>query len=182
MILENYKEKFEKEITQLKDELSRIRTGRATTSLLDNIMVIAYDTKTPLPQLANISVPEVRTMVVQPWDKGVLKEVEKALSSSDLGVSVKNDGVILRVTLPLLTEESRNKLVKVLGEKLEKSRISMRLIRDNVKDSIKEMENKKDITEDDKYRMIEDLDLDIKEYNKKIEEIGKAKEEEIMTV
>lgn len=182
MVLENYKEKFEKEILHLKDELSKIRTGRATTSLLDSIVVNAYDTKTPLPQLANISVPEVRTIVVQPWDKSVLKEVEKALSNSDLGLSVKNDGSILRATLPLLTEDSRKKLVKILGEKLEKTRISMRLIRDNVKDDIKEMENKKDITEDDKYRMIEELDMDIKEYNKKIEEIGKAKEDEIMTV
>ncbi len=178
----NYRKKFDKEMEHLKDELSRIRTGRATVALLDNVMVEAYDAKTPLPQLADISVPEPRAMVVQPWDKSILKDVEKALVNSDLGISVKNEGPILRVTLPLLTEENRKGLVKVLGEKLEKSRIAMRRVRDSVKEEIKEMENAKDITEDDKYRMLEELDLDIKEYNKKIEEMGKVKEEEIMTV
>lgn len=181
-MLEDYKEKFEKELVRLKDELSRIRTGRATTALLDNIVVEAYEVKTPLPQLATITVPEPRVMVIQPWDKTVIKEVEKALANSDLGLSVKNEGTLLRATLPLLTEESRKKLVKILGEKAEKSRIAMRLIRDTEKDEIIKMENNKEITEDDKYRNIEDLDLHIKESNKKIEKIAKAKEEEIMTI
>ncbi|MCD4706103.1 ribosome recycling factor, partial [bacterium] len=127
-------------------------------------------------------VPEPRVMVIQPWDKTVTKEIEKALANSDLGLSVKNEGTLLRATLPLLTEENRKKLVKILREKTEKSRIAMRLIRDSAKDEIIKMESNKEITEDDKYRNIEELDLHIKERNKKIEEIANAKEEEIMTI
>ncbi|MBT4277203.1 ribosome recycling factor [Candidatus Falkowbacteria bacterium] len=181
-MIDSYKENFDKEIDRLKDELTKIRTGRATPALLQNIIVEAYEARTPLPQLANISAPEPRTLVVQPWDKSVTKEIEKAIASSDLGASVKNDGEILRITLPLLTEENRQKLVKLVGEKMEQARIAMRIVRDKVKDEIKEQENAKELTEDDKYRLIEELDLKIKEYNKKIEEIGKAKEEEIMTI
>lgn len=182
MNIRDYNDKFEKEINHLKDELSRIRTGRASQALFDNIMIEAYETRTPLPQLASITVPEPRALIVQPWDKNVLKEVEKALSNSDLGVSVKNDGNVLRVTLPMLTEENRKKLVKVLHEKLEKTRISLRLTRDNIKDEIKKKLNDKEITEDDKFKLLEELDLKIKDYNKKIEDMGKNKEEEIMTV
>ncbi|MEA2088522.1 MAG: ribosome recycling factor [Patescibacteria group bacterium] len=181
-MLEEYKEKFKKELVRLKDELSKIRTGRATTALLDNIFVEAYESKAPLPQLATITVPEPRVMVIQPWDKTIVKEVEKALANSDLGLSVKNEGGFLRATLPLLTEENRKKLVKILGEKAEKYRISMRLIRDKEKDEIIKMESNREITEDDKYRNIDDLDIQIKEYNKKIEELVKIKEEEIMTI
>ena len=182
MNISDYNDKFEKEINHLKDELSRIRTGRANQALFDNIMIEAYETRTPLPQLASITVPEPRSLIVQPWDKNVLKEVEKALSNSDLGVSVKNDGNVLRVALPMLTEENRKKLVKVLHEKLEKTRISLRLTRDNIKDEIKKMLSDKEITEDDKFKLLEDLDLKIKDYNKRIEDMGKSKEEEIMTV
>ncbi|NCF75100.1 MAG: ribosome recycling factor [Xanthomonadaceae bacterium] len=181
-MLEDYKEKFEKELTYLKEELSRIRTGRATVSLLDNIIVEAYEEKTPLPQLATITIPEPRSIIIQPWDKTIIKEVEKALANSDLGLSVKNEGNFLRAVLPLLTEENREKLVKVLKEKVEKSRIAMRLIRDNAKERIIDMENNKEITEDEKYKNIENLDIQIKEYNRKIEEIAEAKEKKIMTI
>lgn len=182
MNINDYKDKFDKEIAHLKEELSRIRTGRASQALLDNVVVEAYGAKTPLPQLASVSVPEPRSLVVQPWDKSIVKEVEKALANSDLGVSVSNEGDILRVVLPMLTEENRKKLVKILNEKLEKTRIALRLTRDGVKDEIKESLTNKEITEDDKYKLLEDLDLEIKDYNKKVEEMGKSKEEEIMTV
>lgn len=182
MNINDYKGEFEKEVNFLKEELAKIRTGRATQTLLDGVMVEAYGTKTPLPQMANITIPEPRAMVIQPWDKSVIKEVEKSLTTSDLGFSVKNDGDILRATLPILTEENRKKLVKVLGEKLEKTRIALRQTRDHIKDDIKSMVNDKELTEDDKYRLLEELDLEIKGYNKKIEEMGKTKEEEIMKI
>ena len=182
MDISDYKVDFEKEINFLKDELSKIRTGRATQTLLDNVIVEAYGAKTPLSQMANITIPEPRALVIQPWDKSVTKEVEKALTVCDLGLSVKNDGDVLRATLPILTEESRKELVKLVGEKMEKTRIALRQTRDHIKDDIKEMVASKDLTEDDKYRLFESLDLEIKDYNKKIEEMGKIKEEEIMKV
>jgi ribosome recycling factor len=182
MNISEYKGDFEKEISFLKDELSKIRTGRATQTLLDSVIVEAYGTKTPLPQMANVTIPEPRALVIQPWDKTVLKDVEKALTVSDLGLSVKNDGDVLRATLPILTEESRKRLVKVLGEKMEKTRIALRQTRDHIKDDIKGMVSSKELTEDDKYKLLEELDLEIKSYNKKIEEMGKEKEEEIMKV
>jgi ribosome recycling factor len=132
--------------------------------------------------MASITIPEPRSIVIQPWDKSVVKDIEKALTKSDLGLSVKNEGALLRATLPILTEENRKKLVKVLGEKLEKTRIALRQTRDHIKDSVKAMLATKELTEDDKYRFFEDLDIEIKNYNKKIEEIGKDKEEEIMKV
>ncbi len=182
MVIEKYKEKFNQEIEKLKKELSKIRTGRASSALLESIFVEAYGVKTPILQLANISIPEPRVMVIQPWDKSIVKDMEKAISISDLGASVKNEGDILRVILPDLTEESRKKLVKLVGERMEKTRIALRLIRDEAKEEIKKMESAKEITEDDKYSLIEELDKTIKEFNAKIEEIGKKKEEEIMTV
>lgn len=182
MEINNYREGFEKELNHLKEGLAQIRTGRASITLLDGIMVDAYDTKTPVPQVASITIPEPRTIVVQPWDKSIAKEVEKALSNSDLGLSVQNDGDVLRCKLPDLNEENRKKLVKVLGDKVEQARIRIRLIRDNVKDEIKESTIKREITEDDKYRLFEDLDNEVKGYNKKIEEMSSIKEEEIMTI
>lgn len=182
MEINNYREGFEKELNHLKEGLAQIRTGRASITLLDGIMVDAYDTKTPVPQVASITIPEPRTIVVQPWDKSIAKEVEKALSNSDLGLSVQNDGDVLRCKLPDLNEENRKKLVKVLGDKVEQARIRIRLIRDNIKDEIKESTIKREITEDDKYRLFEDLDNEVKGYNKKIEEMSSIKEEEIMTI
>ncbi|MCK4744691.1 ribosome recycling factor [Candidatus Parcubacteria bacterium] len=182
LIIEEYKTELEKAISHLKGELIKIRTGRANTALVDDIIIEAYEVKTPLAQLANITVPEVRTIIIQPWDKSVIKEIEKAIANSGLGAGVKNEGSILRIVLPQLTEEDRKKTVKILSEKLEQAKIALRQVRDEIKDKIKNMEGQKEISEDEKFRLIEELDLIIKERNKEIEDIGKAKEEELMTV
>lgn len=181
-IIEEYKIELEKAISHLKSELIKVRTGRANIALVDNIIVEAYESKTPLAQIANITVPEVRTIVVQPWDKSIIKDIEKAIANSGLGAGVKNEGSILRIVLPQLTEEDRKKTVKILNEKLEQAKIVLRQIRDDVKDKIKDMENNKEISEDEKFRLIEELDLIIKEQNKEVEYIGKEKEKELMTV
>ncbi len=182
-IIDQNKEKFEQEVKKFQESLTKIRTGRATPVLIENIMVEAYTgLRSPLKQLANINVAEARVLTVQPWDKSISKEIEKALANANLGASIKNEGALLRVIFPQLTEENRKNLVKVLKEKAEHARIALRLVRDSLKEKIKEMEENKEITEDDRYQLIEKLDKTTKEFNKKIEDITRAKEEEIMTI
>lgn len=181
-IIGKYKPEFDKVIEHFKNEISSLRTGRATSALVENILVEAYGVKTPLKGLASISVPDPKTLLIEPWDKGILKEIEKAVQLANIGVSLVNEGTKLRLTIPPLTEESRKELVKVLQQKMEKSRISLRSIRDKVRSEIIEAEHNKQITEDDRYRMQEKLDDEIEEYNFKIKEIGEQKEKEIMTI
>ncbi|MEA2064937.1 MAG: ribosome recycling factor [Patescibacteria group bacterium] len=181
-IIEEYKTELKKAISHLTSELVKIRTGRASTALVDDIIIEAYGAKTPLAQLANITVPEVKTIVIQPWDKTIIKDIEKAIANSGLGAGVKNEGSILRIVLPQLTEDDRKKTVKILNEKLEQAKIALRQVREEIKDKIKNMESQKEISEDEKFRLIEELDLIIKERNIEVEDIGKKKEDELMTV
>ncbi len=180
--LDSYKPEFEKVIEHLKNEISALRTGRATPALVEDILVEAYGVKTPLRGLASISVSDPKTLLVEPWDKGVLKEMEKAIQLADIGVRPVNEGTRLRLSIPPLTEESRRELIKILQQKLEKSRISLRTIRDKIRSEIIEAERDKQITEDDRYRLQERLDDLIEEYNFKIKEIGEQKEKEIMAI
>ncbi|MDA2922660.1 ribosome recycling factor [Patescibacteria group bacterium AH-259-L07] len=180
-IVESHKEEFNKVITFLKKDLSSIRTGRANTDLVAHILVEAYGTKTPLEQLAALSVPEPRSIVIQPWDKNIVKSIEIALSSGNLGTAphVDDDGII-RLNLPALNEESRKNLVKVLHSKLENARTSLRSVRDKVRESIVKAERDKEVTQDDKYRLFEDLDKLSSEKQDEIKSIGERKEKEIM--
>ncbi|MAF13328.1 MAG: ribosome recycling factor [Parcubacteria group bacterium] len=181
-LIDNSKPDFEKSLEHLKEELTTLRVGRANPMMVENILVDSYGTKTPMKQLASVTVPEARTLLIQPWDKTLSKEVEKAIINANIGISPVNEGAVIRLTIPALTEESRKELTKSVGEKMEKSRIVIRQIRDRVKDEVVKQEKANEITEDDKYDSIKQLDELIKEYNDKIKALGDAKEKEIMTI
>ncbi|OGF31231.1 ribosome recycling factor [Candidatus Falkowbacteria bacterium RIFOXYD2_FULL_35_9] len=180
--LKNIQPEVDKTIEHFKQELSSIRTGRANPTMIERVNVIAYGTPTPLMQLASIAVPEARSMRVEPWDKSLTKEIEKALVSADLGVSVSIDGSVVRVTMPLMTEENRRDLIKILKEKLEHTRISIRSIREKTKEDIVSAEKNKQITEDDKFDFQKELDKEVENWNKKLNDMAEAKEKEVMTV
>ena len=181
-LLQAHQEEFEKTIEFLKNDLGQIRTGRANPAMIEQIMVDAYGTQTPIIQLGSISVPEARSLVIAPWDKNLLREIEKALAAADLGVQPVNEGNQIRLNLPPMTEENRQEYIKVLHEKQEKARVGIRQVRDRIRDEIATKEKSGDLTEDDKYKLREELDKLAGEYNDKIKEIGEAKEKEIMTI
>lgn len=179
MNLQDKKSDFQKTIDHVNQDLSSIRTNRATPSLIENIQVDVYGNKMPLIQLASISVPETKQLLVEAWDKNVLKDIEKAIQTVSLGLSVTNEGNYLRLTMPAMTEEIRQKIIKVLHEKLEKARVAIRGLRDKFKEEIVAEERNKEIGEDEKYKYIEELDKMTREYIDEINEIGKKKEDEI---
>ncbi|MFH1610860.1 MAG: ribosome recycling factor [Patescibacteria group bacterium] len=179
MNLDDKKEKFEKSIEFVQKELSSIRTSRATPSLIENIRVSVYGVETPMIQVASISSPEPKQLLIEPWDKNILKDIEKSIQTTSLGLSVSNEGSFVRVTMPPMTEETRNEVIKVLNEKIEKGRQNLRGVRDEVKEEIVKAEKDKEITEDDKFSLLEELDKMTREYTDEVGEIGKKKEEEI---
>lgn len=179
MDLNQYYEQFDKTLEHLKADIGSIRTNRATPALLENIQVEIYGSKMPLIQVASIQAPEPKMLTVEPWDKQVIKDVEKTLQTASLGLSIKNEGTFLRITIPPMTEDTRKELFKVLNNKLENARQAVRGVRDNVKDEINSAEKNKEISADEKYKLIEDLDKLTHDYNDKIKEIGVNKEEEI---
>ena len=180
--LENSKPDFEKVVTHLKNELQALRGTRATPALLEHVLVEAYGSSQPLKALAAISVLDPKTLTVEPWDKAVLKDIEKAILTAQVGVNPVNEGQRLRVALPPLTEESRKELVKIVHDKLETARQSVRTIREKLRQQIIEVEKKKEIGEDEKYKQLERLDKMAAEHNEQIKKIGEGKEKEIMTV
>jgi len=179
MDLQTYSVQFDKAIQHLKQDIASIRTNRATPALLENIQVEIYGSKMPLIQVASIQAPEPKMLTVEPWDKQVIKEVEKAVQTASLGLNVANEGTFLRIIIPPMTEETRQELVKVLSSKLESARQAVRGIRDNIKEDIVKVERNKEISEDEKYKLIEDLDEMTKNYTQQIKDIGDNKEEEI---
>lgn len=180
--LQNEQEEFVKAIEHFQKEISSLRTGRANPALLDNILVDAYDSKSPLSGLASVSVPDARSIIVSPWDKTVLKNIEKAIIEANLGLSVTNEGDKIRAIVPLMTEENRKDLVKNLNEKMEKARVSIRQIREVVKEAIENASKNKEIGEDDKFRAIKELDEEVNKRNDLIREIRDKKERDIMTI
>jgi ribosome recycling factor len=179
MNLDDKKEKFENVIEFIQKELSSVRTSRATPSLVENIKVSVYGVETPMIQVASISSPEPKQLLIEPWDKNILKDIEKAIQTTSLGLSVSNEGTFVRVTMPPMTEETRNQVIKVLNEKIEKGKQNLRGVRDDVKEEIVKSEKDKEITEDDKFGLLEELDKMTREYTDEVGEIGKKKEEEI---
>ena len=171
---------FERVLVHLKDELMTLRVGRANPIMIENIVVEAYGTKTPIKQLASITVPSARTMLVAPWDKSVVKDIEKAIREADIGINPVNEGEQLRLTVPQLTEESRRELVKSVSEKMEHGRIALRQLRDKAKEAIIKQEKDKAITEDERYSLVEKLDEMVKAFNETIKETGTKKEREIL--
>jgi len=181
-LIEDKKNDFEKTIEFLKNELSIIRTGRATPSLVENIIIDYYNTKTPLIQLASIVVPDPKTIVIQPWDRNSIKDIEKAIQISSLGLSPINDGSIIRLIIPPLSEDRRKELTKIAHQKIENGRVSIRNIREEIWKQLKKEEKDGKISEDDMFIQQKELQKIVDEYNEKIKEIGNSKEEEIMTI
>jgi len=181
-IVTQKREDFEAAIEHFKFESSKLRTGRANPSLVEDLLVDYYGTRTPLKQIASVNTPEARLIVIQPWDRGALVSIESAIRESDLNLNPTNDGVLIRIALPMLTEERRKDLVKVLNQKAEEARISIRSIREDAWKEIQEAEKEGLMSEDDKFKGKEKLQEVVDEFNKKVEEYRGKKEQEIMTV
>lgn len=181
-IIEPHRPEFNKAIDFLKKDVQGLRTNRTNPELINHLLIEVYGTKTPLEQLATLNVPEPRTIVVQPWDKNIVKEIERALLKTDLGFSVNSTEGMIRLSLPPLNEERRKDLIKILHSKLENVKRSLRNIRDSIREEIIKAERSKEITEDEKYRFFEDLDKLTNEYQEEIKLIGERKEKEINTI
>jgi ribosome recycling factor len=181
-LIDKKKEEFEKAIEHFKSELNQLRTGRASSVLVENLMVDYYGSKSPLKQIASISTPEPRSILISPWSKDSLVSIEKAIRDSQLNLNPLNDGQVLRVNIPPLNEERRKELVKILGQKAEEARVAVRKQRESIWDEIQEAEKQGKIGEDDKFAGKDRLQKNVDEYNKMIDEIREKKEEEIMTV
>lgn len=182
MNISDYKKDFIAVIDFLKQDISSLRTGRASSAMVENVFVEAYGTKQSLKGVASITVSDAKTLVLEPWDKGLLGAVEKGVRDSGLGINPVNDGKIIRLSLPELTSERRAELVKILHQKLEQARVSIRKVREEIREKINEEEKNKSISEDEKFRFQEELEKLVKEYNDEIKKIGEQKEQEITLV
>ena len=178
--LQETKDRMGKTITDLKNELKRVRTGRASLSLLDGIRVDYYGTQTPLNQMASLSVPESRLIVIQPWDVSAIKEIEKAILKSDLGLTPSSDGKLIRIAIPPLTEERRKELVKVVSKMCEDHKIAVRNIRRDSNELIKGLKKDGDISEDDAFKAQDRVQKITDEFIKRIDDIYNDKEKEIL--
>jgi ribosome recycling factor len=181
-VISNVKDKMAKAITAYSRELASIRAGRANASLLDRISVDYYGAPTPVNQLAGISVPEARLLVIQPYDKTSLGDIEKAILKSDLGLNPTSDGNIIRISIPALTEERRKELVKVVKKAAEEAKVVIRNVRRDGNDDLKKLEKAGDITEDGLRGYSEDIQKLTDENINKIDEMTKEKEKEILEV
>ncbi len=181
-IFEDLQERMGKSIDSLKREYSRLRTGRASVSLLDGIRVTYYDTPTPLNQMASLAVPEPRLIVIQPWDKTAIGDIEKAILKSELGLTPMNDGKLIRIAIPPLTEERRKELVKVARKMAEDNKVAIRNIRRDANDMLKDLKTEKEITEDDLYRSQDEVQKLTDDFISQVDELCAAKEKEILEI
>ncbi|PLS16707.1 ribosome recycling factor [Bacillus sp. M6-12] len=178
----NTKDRMEKAIQAYTRELASIRAGRANASLLDRVTVDYYGAPTPINQLAGVSVPEARMLVIQPYDKTILGEIEKAILKSDLGLNPSNDGSVIRIIIPALTEERRKDLVKLVKKEAEEAKVAVRNIRRDGNDDLKKLEKNGEITEDDLRGYSDDIQKMTDQYISRIDDITKDKEKEILEV
>lgn len=181
-ILSSHEEKMQKAMEVLRKDYSTLRAGRATPALLDKITVDYYGTPTPVNQIGNISVPEPRMIVIQPWEKKVLSLIEKAIMKSDLGLTPNSDGSVIRLIIPQLTQERRIELVKIVHKKAEDSRVAVRNLRRDANEAFKKLEKDKVISEDETKKAQEDVQKLTDKYTKEIDQIMTLKEKEIMEV
>jgi ribosome recycling factor len=181
-VLANTKDKMEKAVAALSRELASVRAGRASANLLDKISMDYYGAPTPVNQLASISVPEARLLVIQPYDKTVLGDIEKAILKSDLGLTPSNDGSVIRLSIPALTEERRKDLVKLVKKYAEEAKVAVRNIRRDGNDDLKKLEKNGDITEDELRSNTENVQKLTDDYIVKVDQVAKDKEKEIMEV
>lgn len=181
-ILGPYQGQFQEAVNFLKDDISTLRTGRAHPSMVEHVQVEAYGARTALIGVASVTIPDARTIAIEPWDKSLLKDVEKGITESKLGLNPVIQGNVIRISLPQLTEESRKGLIKVLNEKLEQARISIRNVREQARAEVMQSEKSKEIAEDEKFKLLEQLDKTAAGFNEQIRHIGEEKEKEIMTI
>lgn len=179
-ILSECRDKMTKAIQSLKKDFMRIRTGRATTALLDGIKVHCYDTLMPLDQVASLSTPESRLITIKPWDQTIIGEIEKSILKSELGLTPMNDGKIVRIPIPPLTEERRKDLAKVAKKMGEESKIAIRNLRREANEMFKDLKSEKEISEDEFFKSQEDVQKITDEFIRKVDEVSAEKEKEIL--
>lgn len=181
-LYDDTKERMKKSIESMRKDFMSIRTGRATPAVLEPIRVTAYGQEMPIKQLASISIPEPRMIVIQPWDKSVLEDVEKAIQKSELGINPVNDGKLLRLMFPPLTEERRKELVKHVKKRAEEGKIAVRNVRRDAMEMLKLMEKDGDISEDDQRRGQDEIEDLTKDIIKEVDKVLEAKEKEVMEI
>ncbi|KAA3659845.1 MAG: ribosome recycling factor [Calditrichaeota bacterium] len=181
-IVKDVQGRMDKTVEAIRDELSKIRSGKATPTLLDPVRVDAYGSKMPLNQVASVSTPDPRMILVQPWDKSLIGAIEKAVMTSDLGLNPANDGTVIRIPLPALNEERRNELVKVCRKIVEEGRIALRNIRRDGNDQYKKLEKNHEMSEDEVHNHLDEIQEATDAHVKKLEAILQHKETEIMEV
>jgi ribosome recycling factor len=179
-IITDLRDKMSKTAEALKKEFMRIRTGRASTALLEGIKVNCYDAQMPLDQVASVSIPESRLMIIKPWDQSIIGEIEKSILKSELGLTPMNDGKIIRIPIPPLTEQRRKDLAKLAKKMAEENKISIRNHRREANELIKELKNEKEISEDEMHKAQDEVQKITDEYIKKIDKIYDEKEKEII--
>jgi ribosome recycling factor len=180
--LDDAQQRMTSAIEALRRELSSIRTGRANPALVDHIRVDYYGTMTPLKQMASVNVPEARLLTIQPWDKGSLGAIEKAIQKSDLGLNPNNDGSIIRLVIPQLTEDRRKELVRMVHKKLEEGRVEIRNIRRDAHEMLRDFKRDKDISEDQEFNAQEELQKMTDRFIADADKIGEEKEEELLEI
>ncbi|MFM1650848.1 ribosome recycling factor [Brevibacillus sp. B_LB10_24] len=181
-ILKNAEERMSKAIATLKKDLASLRAGRANPALLDKVVVDYYGTPTPISQLANVNAPEPRLLQIQPWDKSAMKDIEKAIMQSDLGLTPSNDGNVIRIAIPPLTEERRKELVKVASKDGEEAKVAIRNIRRDANDELKKLEKAGTISEDESRRHQETVQKTTDKYIADVDKLVKDKEKDILEV
>lgn len=181
-VLNDGKKRMAGAIGALEKDFAKLRTGRATTALVDTIVVDYYGTPTPINQLSSVSVPDAKTITIQPWDKGAFGAVEKAIQTSDLGLNPVNDGKIIRISIPPLTEERRKELVKVAKKYTEECKIAIRNVRRDLNDSLKKLEKDKEISEDELKKGEADVQKLTDDFVKQSDSVLAAKEKEILEI
>ena len=174
--------RMQKAIEALKQDLTAIRTGRASSALVDRITVDYYGTPTPISQVATISVPDARLLVIQPWDRKQLVDIEKAIQKSDLGINPSNDGQVIRLAIPPLNEERRREMVKSVHKKLDEHKVAIRNVRRDAHDKLRDREKKKEISEDELKRSTDRLQKLTDRFIDEMDRIGRSKEQEILEV
>ena len=175
-------ERMDKALESLDRDYRKLRTGRASVSLVDSIRIDYYGTSTPLNQLATLTIPDPRTIMIQPWDTSVIGEIEKAILKSDLGLTPMNDGKVIRINIPPLTTERRRELVKVVKKMAEETKVAVRNIRRDANDMIKDLKKEKEISEDDQFRAQEETQRITDDLIKRIDAVYSAKEKEILEI
>ena len=174
--------RMQKAVEALRQDIASLRTGRASSALVERITVDYYGTPTPINQVASISVPEARLLVIQPWDRKMLTDIEKAIQKSDLGINPNNDGQVIRLAIPPLNEERRRDMVKTLHKRLDEHKVAIRNIRRDAHDKLRDREKKKEVSEDELKRSTERLQKLTDRYIDEMDKVGKAKELEILEV